>query len=125
MLGDMSGHGAEVTWAPPPIGECEEQQWTVALDESHLLSVRRVLWSAQLVAYAVVLTRMIGERKLELVCIDTMHHGSVHRHDGDHDAPHTVIRAIGSQEDVQESFDEAHDEVYNAYLKLMGMDELR
>ncbi|WP_300265881.1 hypothetical protein [Microbacterium sp.] len=121
----MPGRDSELTWAPPPLQECDEERWPIPLDEAYILSIRRVHWNGQLVAYAIVLTRMIGDRKLEIVCIDTMHHGSVHRHDGDHDAPHTVIRTISSQEDVQESFDEAYDEVYNAYLKIMGMDELR
>ncbi|HWU30179.1 MAG TPA: hypothetical protein VN041_13940 [Microbacterium sp.] len=112
-------------WAPPPLDDCDEDRWSVGLDETHVLSVRRVTWNEQLVAFAVVLSRKIGERSLEIVCIDTLNHGCVHRHDGDHNAPFKAIRAISSQQDVQESFHDAYDEVYNAYLRTMGLDELR
>lgn len=125
MLILMPGRDVDVSWAPPPLDECDEDRMTIALDEAYLLSTRRVLWNRQLVAFAIILVRMVGDRNLEIVCIDTMNHGCVHRHDGDHDSPHTVIRAIGSQVDVQESFHDAYDEVYNVYLRLMGLDELR
>lgn len=110
-------------WAPPPIEECDEDRLSVGLDDAHVLSSRRVLWNSQLVAFAIVLSRRVGERSLEIVCIDTLNHGCVHRHDGDHNAPFKVVRAISSQQDVQDSFHDAWDEVYDEYLKLTGMDE--
>lgn len=125
MITLMAEREPELVWAPPPLDDCEEDRLTIPLDEVYLLSTRRVLWNKQLVAFAVVLTRLVGDRKLEVVCIDTLHHGCVHRHDGDHDSPHTVIREICTQQDVQESFHDAYDEVYNVYLRAMGLDELR
>lgn len=126
MIDCMPEWESEMTvWSPPPLDDCDEDRMTVALDPEHVISVRRVLWNRQLVAFAIVLSRRVGDRPIEIVCIDTLNHGCVHRHDGDHSAPYREIRAIGSQQDVQESFNDAYDEVYNAYLRAMGLDELR
>ncbi|MFJ4166275.1 hypothetical protein ACIPY5_12025 [Microbacterium sp. NPDC089698] len=76
-------------------------------------------------AFAIVLSQCIGDQWVEVVCIDTLHHGCVHRHDGDHDAPFKSIRDVNSQQDVQESFHDAYDDVYNEYLRARGLDELR
>lgn len=112
-------------WVPPPLEECEEERWPIALDQENTLSVRRVLWNGQLVAFAIVLSRKIGDRSIEMVCIDTLNHGCVHRHDGSHSDPFKVLRPVLTQEDVQESFHEAYDEVYNVYLKSIGSEPLR
>lgn len=126
MIFNMPERDPEVTeWAPPPLEECDEDRVSIGLDDAYVISFRRVLWSGQLVAFAVVLSRKVGDRSLEIVCIDTLNHGCVHRHDGDHNAPFKVVRAISSQQDVQESFHDAYDEVYDEYLKAMGLDELR
>jgi hypothetical protein len=113
------------TWEPPALDDCDEERWPIGLDADNILSVRRVLWNGQLVAFAIVLSRRIGDRWLEMVCIDTLHHGCVHRHDGDHAAPYKEMRPIREQADVQESFHEAYDEVYNVYLKSIGSEPLR
>ncbi|RKE60448.1 hypothetical protein DEU36_2890 [Microbacterium sp. AG238] len=87
------------------------------VDEVNRIVTRRVEWDGQLVDYAIVWTRCGSDGEyVEQVCIDCRH-GTVHRHDG---YPHDenkkrVIRAIYSQEDVQESFRSSFDEVYDAY----------
>ena len=123
MIVIMPEREPEVTdWAPPPLDDCDEDRMSFGLDDAYVLSCRRVLWNQQLVAFAVVLSRKVGDRSLEVVCIDTLNHGCVHRHDGDHNAPFKVVRQISSQQDVQESFHDAYDEVYDEYLKITGLD---
>lgn len=126
MIGTMSrAEPHPVSWAPPPLDDCDEDRMTVGLDEANTLAVRRILWNGQLVGYAIVWARSVAGRSLEMVCIDTMNHGCVHRHDGDHATPYKQLRPINTQADVQESFHEAYDEVYNAYLTSMGLEPLR
>jgi hypothetical protein len=103
-----------VPWVPPPDDECEEETIRIRLDERYQLVYRQKLWREQLVDYAVILVEEAGE----IVCIDCCH-GHVHRHDGKHRKETArTIRAIYSQNDVQESFEAAYDEVYDVYVQL-------
>jgi hypothetical protein len=105
-------------WAPPPASECEESTIPTAVDPDNLITMRRVEYRGQLVDYAIIWTTRDGSGVWrERVCIDCKH-GTVHRHDGPHDASEPkFIRAILSQQDVQESFKSSFDEVYDAYLE--------
>lgn len=120
-------HVSGTPWAPPSRDECAEQRLPVPLDELYLLSVRRVTWHGQLVEYALTLSfrESVDEGWVEIHSIDTQHRGCVHRHrDGDH-TTFELIRAIDSQQDVQETFADSYDEVYSVYLVLTGQDPLR
>jgi len=114
------------SWNPPPKEECWEQTVPVPLDEFNLITMRWLEWKGQLVEYAIIHSRKDSDGKwVEVMSIDTMHHGSVHRHNGSHNVRDmTIIRTIDSQLDVQESFETSYAEVYSSYVEsAKGSDE--
>ena len=75
--------------------------------------------------YAIVLSQSVTDGDwVEIASIDTLHHRTVHRHDGaDHSTSYIPIRDINSQQDVQDSFKSSFTEIYNVYLELTkGLD---
>jgi hypothetical protein len=112
-------NGDESLWTPPSASDCWEDTVSVAVDVDNLITMRRLEWDGQLVEYAIIHSRKDSEGNwVEMTCIDTMHHGSVHRHDGPHNLEEPkIIRAITTQADVQESFKPSYDEVYDSYLE--------
>jgi len=81
--------------------------------------MRRLEYEGQLVEYAIIYSRKnFDDNYVEVMSIDTMHHGYVHRHDGRHgDSQPLLMRPITSQDDVQQSFKPSYDEVYDSYLE--------
>jgi hypothetical protein len=116
--GEAPLEAVQSSWTPPPKGECDEETVTVSVDTQNIITMRRVEWNGQLVEYAVTHSRKDSEGNwVEVSSIDTMHHGYVHRHYGpDHSVQPTYLRAIRSQEDVQQSFEESYDAIYDSYL---------
>jgi len=112
-------------WVPPPANQCEERRIPTPLPGGHLITIRLVTWNGQLMEYAITYSRMRDDGEYEeITCIDTQHHGSVHRHDdGDHKKAPKILRPIRSQEDVQESFKASYDEVFEIYLSSKGEDD--
>lgn len=66
------------------------------------------------VEFAVVVSRRNGDKWDELLCIDTCHRGTVHRHrNGDHDAEPEHILDIYSPREIQIGLSDAIDEAYD------------
>jgi hypothetical protein len=103
------------TWEPPPLAECEEKTVLVEPDSTNRIIMRRVLHNSQLVAYAVTHVTLVGPDKWEEVSSIDTNHGCVHLHLGANHARATEFGAIDTQIDVQSSFNDSYDHVYDNY----------
>ena len=105
-------------WIPPPLDECDEVTVPIEPDLTNRLTMRIVRWNGQLVDYAIIhSTLAMSGEWAEIACIDCCH-SSVHRHSGrNNDKTPEIIREIHSQQDVQDSFHDSYDEVYDGYLE--------
>ena len=122
---DAQPEGPEDLWTPPPDEECDEPSPSFAqMDARNRITMRRKYWNKQLVDWAIIWTTTDDDgESYERVCIDCRHM-FVHRHDGPHRRDTAVvIRPIISQSDVQDSFDPAFDEVYDAYEEFIDREE--
>lgn len=112
-------------WKPPALEECEQEEYTYYFDmeAKYRVTQRMRRWHEQLVDYAVVLCeRQPDGSWVEITCIDCCH-GNVHRHDGPHGTtPPKVLRPILDQIDVQESFGESCDLIFDSYIEYVGED---
>lgn len=105
------------TWEPPPLADCEEKTVLVEPDSTNRIIMRRVLHDSQLVAYAVTHVTLVGPDKWEEVSSIDTNHGCVHLHLGPNHARATEFGAINGQIDVQSSFNDSYDRVYDNYEK--------
>lgn len=118
---DSKRFAAEITsdsrWTPDPTRDTFEVQQT-DFPGDRLVSQRVVKdrESGLILEFAVVVKeRTAGDDWVELLCIDTCNHGTVHRHvDGDHsDDARQDIAQVTNQEVVQNGFWDAIGEAYD------------
>jgi len=108
------------TWEPPPLAECEEKTVLVEPDSTNRIIMRRVLHNSQLVAYAITHATLVGPDKWEEVSSVDTNHGYVHLHSGPNHTRATGFEAINAQFDVQSSFNDSYDRVYDNYERFKG-----
>lgn len=75
--------------------------------------------SGMLVEFAVTVSQTIEGRQVELLCIDSCNHGSVHRHLNNH-KEYSAIKELLFEGDLDAGFALAIDEATNFYLEKLG-----
>lgn len=105
----------------PDKTDCETFRQTVELEDLDFrLKQRLVRCNGKLVEFALILTRFQGYRWVEVYSIDS-EHGMLHEHTSGHQRQddRRDIRALYTQVDVQDSFDDpATRMVYEMYRRL-------
>lgn len=118
----LDAHHQSELWSPEP----DEPKWEQeAFNEVGSLRIyqRTVRYEStnELVEFAVTVTRREGTVWRELLCIDTRHRATVHRHwNGDHDSEPEHIRDIYSTRDIQIGLAQAVDEAYDFVIEQEG-----
>lgn len=102
-------------WFPPRAEDCEHPPPVKTyLSSGYVVIPRQMFFDGDLVGYAVVLA--VGAEEVEVFSIDTTNHGSVHSHEGPHDATSlTEIMPIFSQQDVDHSYWDSVARVFEHY----------
>jgi len=110
--------GPDGTWQPPAPEECDVETFTVEPSEGYRISSRVLAYENRMVHYAVVASYRPspGDDWQEVACVDCAH-SAVHMHTGpNHVRVRNDIRPIRSQRDVEDTYDDAYDTVYDAYV---------
>lgn len=110
----------DARWYGPDAAECDHPDPVKNyLLEGYVVIVRQAFLDGDLMAYAIVLAH--GEEEHEVFSIDTRNHGSVHSHNGSHEATDRIeIRPIYRQQDVATLFWDSVSLVYEHYARLTG-----
>jgi hypothetical protein len=117
----VSDAAEDAPWEPTLLHGAIEQLLAYDVGSGLRVTQRtvRCARTGMLVEFAIVVSRLVGDRWSEALCIDTCHHGSVHRHrNGDHTTTPDRLFAIESASDVQRGLSIAIDEAYDLVQEL-------
>jgi hypothetical protein len=102
-------------WLPPSAELCEENVVLVEPDTTNRVIMRLVTYDKQLVEYAITHVTLVGTNSWEEVSSVDTKHGVVHLHLGADHRRVNDLRSIHSQIDVQSSFNDSYDTIYDNY----------
>ncbi|MDR6572331.1 hypothetical protein J2X60_000967 [Curtobacterium sp. 320] len=111
----LDAHDQSERWTRDPTEPVWEQEPFVEIGDVRIYQ-RTVRYEStnEVVEFAVTVTRREGGSWREMLCIDTRHRATVHRHwNGDHDSEPEHIRDIYSTRDIQIGLVGAVDEAYD------------
>ena len=111
-------------WVPPDASLCEEETFQFFLDAGATVQMtqRQSKYKGQLVDYAVILSRKVAEGEWSEIASIDCRHGNVHFHeDGIHGTGTAkTLRPIFEQKDVQDSFGDSCDAIWERYSEYVG-----
>lgn len=109
-------------WTPPPAEHCDpEETVKIPIDDCESLLVTRIRrCNGRIVDFAIMQIVGDDENAIEICRVDCCH-GLLHRHGPPHalndERQFHIIHELFTQEDVEDSFDEAYDYVFDHMIE--------